>query len=438
MDFQDDPCALCGLSPSFCGGLGFVRLEVPVEDPRFGKPVRCQNYRVTADEARIQKLRDLSHLSTHEGKRLENFRADLPGLTPTQRSSLVVALQAAYDFAESCEGWLLITGGMGSGKTHLAAAIGHVRVERGDPVIFITAPDLLDHLRSTYGPTSELEYDDLFDRLRQVPLLIIDDLGSENPSAWAREKLYQLFNHRYSLALPTIVTTNVELDVMDARLRSRLMDITLVRQVSIAVPDYRNGQVSYQNQISDLMIYTEMRFENFDVRTHATAEEQRNLLETLEAARVYAQRPQRWLVLMGKHYGCGKTHLAAAIANTVHDQGGSVIFVTAADLLDKLRRSYSSSAANPSDDIFRLVRDCELLVLDDLGAQNETNWAREKLFQLLNYRYVTARPTVITTGVKEPSDLDARLVTRLMDQRQCTIRRIIARDYASRIYNRTF
>lgn len=432
----DSACALCGAQDSICGGLGFVRLDLPVEHPQFGKPVRCPNYNAAADSARIEKMRGISNLETYADRQFDNFQTDIPGLSPTQTNSLKHAWKVAYDYANNPRGWVLIVGEIGCGKTHLAAAIGHERVRHGDTVLFITAPDLLDHLRSTYGPTSEVGYDEVFDRLRDAPMLILDDLGAENPSPWAREKLYQLINYRYSLALPTVITTNVDLDLIDARLRSRLMDTNLVRQMTIAAPDYRNGEQGLRDPVSDLNIYSDMRFENFDIRSNASPEEQRNLKETLDSARAYAQRPQRWLVWLSKYHGSGKTHIAAAIANAFAEKGGDVVFLTASDLLDKLRRSFGSSGANQYDHIFRTVRDTELLVLDDLGAQNETAWGQEKLFQILNYRYVTVRPTVITTSVQKLDDLGYRLVTRLMDRRRCDIREITARDYASRNYTR--
>ncbi len=416
-----------------------MRLELAVDDPQFGKPVRCPNYRAEEDSQRIQKLRMLSNLDTYAHCRFDNFHVDLPGLSAAHTRSLQIAVNAAYTYAQAPDGWLLLVGGLGCGKTHLAAAIGHERVARGDSVLFVTAPDLLDHLRSTYGPSSEVGYDDLFERMREAPLLILDDLGAENPSPWAREKLYQLLNHRYSRQLPTIVTTNVDVEMLDARLRSRLFDTLLVRQVTFDAPDYRNATQGLRDPISDLMIYADMRFENFDTHTHASPEEQRNLVESLEAARQYAARPQRWLVWMGNFHGCGKTHLAAAIANAVNDGGGKVVFLTAPDLLDKIRRSYGAASipgAAPYDSLYTGVRDADLLVLDDLGIQNETNWAREKLFQILNHRYVTGRATVITTGVKALRELDSRIVTRLVDQRRCVIRQITSRDYASRTFVR--
>jgi DNA replication protein DnaC len=432
-------CRLCGTATALCGGLGFIRVDVPVEHPDFGKPIRCPNYQPSDDVQRVEKLRALSNLDNYAHCRFETFNINPPGLSGAHIRSLQHAANSAYHYAHDMTGWLMLYGGYGCGKTHLAAAIGHERIARGDLVLFVTVPDLLDHLRSTYGPSSEVGYDELFNRMREAPLLILDDLGAENPSPWAREKLYQLLNHRYSLRLPTIITTNVEVDLLDPRLRSRLMDTYLVRQITIDAPDFRNASASLRDPVSDLTLYADMRFDNFDLRTNVSAEEMRSLSENLEVARQYAAQPSRWLVWMGTYHGCGKTHLAAAIGNAAAENGTQVVFLTVPDLLDKLRRSYGSASSpgyTPYDRLFNIVRDAELLILDDLGAQNETNWGREKLFQILNHRYVTVRPTVITTGVKKLGELDYRIVTWLIDQRRCIIRQINARDYAGRLYSR--
>jgi DNA replication protein DnaC len=62
-----------------------------------------------------------------------------------------------------------------------------------------------------------------------------------------------------------------------------------------------------------------------------------------------------------------------------------------------------------------------LLVLDDLGAQNATPWAGEKLFQLLNHRYLGGLPTVFTISSDNWEGLDERLRSRLLDRNVCTL-----------------
>jgi DNA replication protein DnaC len=83
-------------------------------------------------------------------------------------------------------------------------------------------------------------YDERFELLRSADLLLLDDLGTESATPWAREKLYQLINHRYVQRLPLVVTSNAPLDQIDGRIRSRLHDQTLGPGIiTIVAEDYR-------------------------------------------------------------------------------------------------------------------------------------------------------------------------------------------------------
>jgi DNA replication protein DnaC len=76
--------------------------------------------------------------------------------------------------------------------------------------------------------------------VRESGLLVLDDLGAENATAWATEKLFQLINYRYNYRMPTVITTNARLmSHMDERIRSRLSDLGLVKPVQIEARDYR-------------------------------------------------------------------------------------------------------------------------------------------------------------------------------------------------------
>jgi DNA replication protein DnaC len=423
-------CRICGREP-ICEGLGVVSYNVPIDDPRFGKLFRCPNNPVEMDTDRQDRLRRISNLDAYKDKSFYNFQIDNATLKPSERETLLNALNVAARFAEKPDGWLLLEGTYGCGKTHLAAAVGNLRLEKGDMVLFITTPDLLDHLRSTFGPSSEAGYDETFDRVRNAPLLILDDLGAENASPWAQEKLFQLLNHRYSRRLPTVITTNVDLDTLDPRVRSRLLDNTLISRGKIIAPDYRTYTRNEENQLSNLTLYTEMTFETFDARRKVLPEERPNLERALEIAMAYAENPEGWLVLTGS-FGSGKTHLAAAIAHHQQARGVEVMFVTAPDLLDYLRLTFNPNAPVTFDQRFQMVRNAPFLVLDDLGTEGTSSWAKEKLFQIIDYRYLTRRPTVITTS-KRIEEMDARVGSRLIDKRRCMIYAITAPGYATRI-----
>jgi len=85
-------------------------------------------------------------------------------------------------------------------------------------------PDLLDKLRSAFDRKRPGSFDDALELVRSAPLLVLDDLGAQSDTAWADEKLFQLINHRYNASLPTVITTNLTMRDLDARLGSRLTD----------------------------------------------------------------------------------------------------------------------------------------------------------------------------------------------------------------------
>jgi len=160
-----------------------------------------------------------------------------------QQASLSQAKKTAMNFSLDPEGWLLYTGPSGSGKTHLAVAIGGQALSEGRPVFFAFVPALLDHLRSTFSPDSPVGYDELFEQIKTIPILILDDLGAESSTAWAEEKLYQIVVHRHEARLPTVITTSFSLDALETakpRIATRLVDSLVVDWQPISAPNYRD------------------------------------------------------------------------------------------------------------------------------------------------------------------------------------------------------
>ena len=105
--------------------------------------------------------------------------------------------------------------------------------------VFAVVPDLLDYLRSTVSPAAEMRYRIALRYDTRRRLARPGRLGTENTTPWAKEKLFQIINHRYMERLPTVVTTNVEPDRIDGRIRSRLFDVGLSTSVFIEAADYR-------------------------------------------------------------------------------------------------------------------------------------------------------------------------------------------------------
>jgi DNA replication protein DnaC len=412
-----------------CSGIGYLVKDVPVDHPDFGRlyPCRCTLERL--EGVRAKKLRRLSNLDYLEHMTFEGFIPEGRALNPVQRDNLRRAYESAVKYAREPQGWLLLRGGYGSGKTHLAAAIAHHRLRVNQPALFVVVPDLLDHLRASYSPASTTSYDQRFEEIRTHPLLILDDLGAESNTPWADEKLFQVFNYRYNARLPTVITTNCEPEDIEIRIRSRLNSPDLVHTVSITAPDYRgSGMDGQQSELSSLALHGDQTFGSFYLdRDDLDAAEQENLRRVYRAVQEFAEEPREWLVLMGT-YGCGKTHLAAAIANHQISQRNAALFVVVPDLLDHLRATFSPQSPLSYDKLFEQVRRAPLLILDDLGTESATKWAREKLYQLFNHRYNARLPTVITTA-QGIDDLDPRLRSRMLDRSRCLIYEILAPAY---------
>lgn len=408
-----------------CQGLGYLRLDVPPGHPDFGRLVPCRCKEKESAERRLDRLQRLGHLGALRRLTFDTLMPEGLCPDPELRRRFRLAYQVAQEFATTPEGWLVLCGVSGCGKTHLAAAIANRRLELGAPALFAVVPDLLDHLRAAFGPESEIAYDEMFETVREAPLLILDDLGTQSNTPWAQEKLFQIVNHRYNDRRPTVITTNVPLERLDDRLRTRLTDPGLSRVLTLVPPT--SPSLSRLGDL-DLPLLKEMTFGTFKVRDPGwDAETQANLRNALQLAKSFAEVPEGWLVFLGR-YGCGKTHLAAAIANHRRAQGEDVFFVVVPDLLDYLRATFAPDSRVTFDALFETVRTAPLLILDDLGTQSSTPWAQEKLYQLVNYRYNAALPTVFTTS-HALEDLDGRLASRVIDQRLSKVFHIIAPDY---------
>jgi DNA replication protein DnaC len=414
-----------------CKGLGYLRRDLPVDHPDFGKLLLCDCRKGDVAQRIHDRLFAISNLEKLQHLTFDNFQPrGRIGLGPWQADSLERAYHQSLQFGQNLNGWLVLQGGYGCGKTHLAAAVANFAVSVGVPTLFITVPDLLDALRFAYDdPQSTFE--DRFEEIRSAPLLVMDDFGTHNATPWAQEKLFQIINYRYINRLPLVVTTNLLLEQIEGRIRSRLEDPELVTRVFIQAPDYRRpADDSIHSDLSSLAMHHEQTFSTWDDRKSEkmNPNERKSLKDALKTAIEYARNPKGWLVFTGV-YACGKTHLAAAIANSRADIGQPPMLISVADLLDHLRATFSATSSVSLDRAFEEIRSAPLLILDALGEQSPTPWANEKLFQLIDYRHLNKLPTVITTAKYLKNEIDERIMSRIQDSRLCKICAITASGY---------
>ena len=401
-----------------------MRADVPLGHPDFGRAIPCRCRRSEDRGQFLRRLRRYSNLGALSDVTLASTDPD--GRLDDAESQRLFreALRVAEEFGQEPQGWLVLTGPSGCGKTHLAAAIANACLESRHPAFFIGVPDLLDHLRAAYGPDSPVSYDTLFEQVRNAPVLVLDDLGYQSSTSWAREKLYQVLNHRFNSRLPTVIALAVPMGRLEERLQTRLAQGDFTRVLVLgrkAAP-----LLEEVGGLDDRMLRA-MTFEQFDVQgNQASARERASLEAALQGSRNYARDPDGWLLLAGP-IGCGKTHLAVSIINYRLGRGLPVFFASVPDLLDHLRSTFAPDSPVSYDEVFEHVRETPFLVLDDLGYQSSTSWAEEKLYQIVVHRHNLRLPTVITA--REDIELNPAISSRLNDPRSVQVLEIEAPDY---------
>lgn len=107
-----------------------------------------------------------------------------------------------YD-TEKCG--LILCGNYGTGKTHLAASIANYAVENGIPTLFDTYGGHLEKLKAEFNQSEAPKYLDL---MRNVDMLILDDVGKEKQTEWSQSIMFDIINHRYENMKPIIITSN--------------------------------------------------------------------------------------------------------------------------------------------------------------------------------------------------------------------------------------
>lgn len=148
---------------------------------------------------------------------------------------------ACKRFAETFENntgkGLMLYGSVGTGKTHLAAAVGwHIVYELGYSVLFVPFTELLNELKNNMNNKEYVK--DFMKKLYNSDLLIMDDLGKEKYTEWSQEQLFSLLDKRYRDCKPIIVTTNY----MPQELSRRVDEAVMSRIIGTCALIGMNGE----------------------------------------------------------------------------------------------------------------------------------------------------------------------------------------------------
>ncbi len=122
---------------------------------------------------------------------------------------LTQAEKYAKEFTLRSPSLLFYGNNVGTGKTHLAVCVAnYILHQKGVPVFYLKARDMLINLRGLYVPKAETSEREYLDKLLSIPLLVLDDVGRDNPTEFTDGTYWTVFDRRLEAQLPTIVTTN--------------------------------------------------------------------------------------------------------------------------------------------------------------------------------------------------------------------------------------
>ena len=209
--------------------------------PECEKKNERREWELMRRDARVAVLRERSGLSKRmKGYTLGNFRPTVSNAAGRARVKVDEYLDTWEENREVGKG-LYFCGGVGTGKTHLAVAVMNELIrKKRTPSLFVTVPELLDNLRETYNKPGR-NLDEWMDAVQNAEFLVLDDLGSERPTEWVRERIFVIVNHRYREALPTVFTSNIGpkdlAEQLGERTASRI--IAMCDWIAIEGDDYR-------------------------------------------------------------------------------------------------------------------------------------------------------------------------------------------------------
>lgn len=226
------------LSRRFCDTCSKVKAAEEEEDRRARQAARVEaRYRELVARAGIPKM-----------WREVTFENSDPNLN---KAAFKVARRYAEKYDPALSGTLVFySKGYGRGKTHLAICIAnYILHQLRCPVLFKKARDLLLEIRRTFSERGTETEADILNQVLSVNLLLLDDVGVDNPSPWLESTYWTVFDRRLEWQLPTIITANYPLEAESGEVSlgerigygalSRLIQLCQGNFIDLSGPDLR-------------------------------------------------------------------------------------------------------------------------------------------------------------------------------------------------------
>ena len=214
-----------------CQGYKHLNPRLPDGRVDYTRLIPCDCYLLEYEENKKQAL--LKYCVMPEGAGKMTF----------ETYKIYPELKAAYEMAKTMANnpgtmsWASFIGGNGTGKTHLGVAICKAWLAAGIPARYALVSVLLEELRQGFNKETS-DYDAKFKYYCEVPLLMLDDYGIQSNTGWVKEKLDTIIDCRLMNGVSLIVTSNLTLDEMPDRVRSRLLRPTNSNIIAMIAPDY--------------------------------------------------------------------------------------------------------------------------------------------------------------------------------------------------------
>jgi DNA replication protein DnaC len=198
--------------PVFCQCEGAVK-------EREDRERQWQEEEAQREEARRKESARRLLAESNLGERFKSRVFGTYKVTAKNRSAYEAARTFVADFsAEETKGrGMILTGPVGTGKTHLAAAIVNELVKTGRSCVYGNVTALLGRLRGSYNAEGDSE-SEIMQKFCNADLLVVDDIGKEKTTEWVQEKLYAIINHRYEHYKKIVITTNDQFKTLESKL----------------------------------------------------------------------------------------------------------------------------------------------------------------------------------------------------------------------------
>jgi DNA replication protein DnaC len=223
--------------------VGFVRYDVPVEHPSFGKPIPCAN--PVHQPARLERLAAVSGL---HGDDL-NISLDDIRLDPGNRDMVTAAREVLDDYY----GWIYLWGGPGNAKTVVLKAMINAANQAGrGPAMYTSFTTLVNWMRDSFreqkakdaDPFANMGYIERFERIKAIPFLAIDEMDKARSTEFADEFRFSFLDERYQQALRgetvTVFASNSSPGSLPPALMDRVRDGRF-KVIQVTTPSFRPG-----------------------------------------------------------------------------------------------------------------------------------------------------------------------------------------------------